>query len=139
MLAIGCAAQGTCGAAPVGVSTDPIAINGCRIVAGRSFVSAYKPIVLAFTNRSASSADLVRFSVVYAGRVERITDKGTFLQNVRIEHAFDGFYNVPYAGPTPSSCRVEYVDFSDGSAWTASPAPAPSTSERIIRSTAGAD
>jgi len=106
---------------------DPIDINECRIVANRAFVSAYKPIVLSFTNRRSTAANVVAFTIDYAGRTERIIDRGTFLQNIRIDHTFDGFFDVPYRGAAPSSCRVDFVGFSDGTAWPApSEAPAPS-------------
>jgi hypothetical protein len=99
-------------AAKAATSLDSIEIDQCRIVASRAFVSAYKPIVLSFTNRWATPASVVGFTVVYAGLTERIIDRGTFVQNVRIDHTFDGFYDVPYRGPAPSSCRVDYVGFS---------------------------
>jgi hypothetical protein len=114
-------------AAMAATRLDPIEINACGIASNRGYVSAYKPIVLSFTNQRTVMANEVRFTVVYAGRTEQITDKGDFLQHVRIDHAFAGFYNVRYRGPSPSVCRVDYVGFSDGTAWPApSAAPAPS-------------
>jgi hypothetical protein len=106
-------------------SMSPIVITDCRISNTRSYVSGYRPLVLAFSNRRAVPADEVRFTVEYAGRTERIVDRGTFSQNVRIDHAFDGFYNVRYRGPS-ANCSVDYVEFQDGSVWTAASAsPAP--------------
>jgi hypothetical protein len=108
-------------------SADPVAIDQCRIIANRAYVSAYKPILLSFTNQRIAPANEVRFTIRYAGRTEQIDDKGSFLENVRIDHAFNGFYNLRYRGPSPSVCRVDYVGFSDGTAWPApSAAPAPS-------------
>jgi hypothetical protein len=77
-----------------------------------------KPIALSFTNLRASTADEIRFVVQYASRTEHITDKGAFVQNVTVAHAFNGFYNSRYVGIGPSSCRVEYAHFLDGSTWT---------------------
>jgi len=105
----------------------PVDINECRIVGSRADVSAYKPIVLSFTNRGATAANVVAFTIDYAGRTERIIDKGTFARNVQIEHAFAGFYNVRYRGPSPSICRVDYVGFSDGTGWMET-GPVPATS-----------
>jgi hypothetical protein len=104
-------------AAVAATPSDPVDIDACRIASNRGYVSAYKPIELSFTNQGAAPADEVRFTVVYAGRTEQITDRGAFAQNVRIDHAFAGFYNVRYRGPSPSICRVDYVGFSDGTAW----------------------
>jgi hypothetical protein len=98
-------------------ATDPIRLDDCRIMNTRSYVSAYKPITLSFTNLRASSADNIRFVVQYAGRTEHITDKGTFAQNVTVTHAFNGFYNSRYVGAALCSCTVEYAHFSDGSTW----------------------
>lgn len=97
--------------------TDPIRLDDCRITNTRSYVSAYKPITLSFTNLRASTADNIRFVVQYAGRTEHITDKGTFAQNVTVTHAFSGFYNSRYVGAAPSSCTVEFAHFLDGSTW----------------------
>jgi hypothetical protein len=96
--------------------SNPIVIDDCQVLHTGTYVSAFRPIVLSFTNRGGASADVVRFTVEYGGRKEQITDKGLFAQNVRIDHAFSGFYNVRYAGPPPL-CSVDYVEFSDGSAW----------------------
>jgi hypothetical protein len=127
VLAIGCALPLQPAAAKATTSPAPVDINQCRIVGNRAFVLAYKPIVLSFTNRQAMVANVVGFTVVYAGLTERIIDRGTFVQSVRINHTFDGFFDVPYRGPAPSSCRVDYVGFSGGTAWPApSAAPVPS-------------
>jgi hypothetical protein len=106
------------GIAIVIVSMNPIVIDDCRIVNARSYVSADRPLVLAFTNRRATPADEIHFTVRYAGRTEHIVDRGVFSQNVRIDHAFPGFYNARYWA-APPSCSVDYVEFRDGSVWTA--------------------
>lgn len=97
---------------------NPIIIDECRINNAHSYVSADRPLVLAFTNRRATPADEIRFTVKYGDRTEHIVDRGTFSQNVRIDHAFSGFYNERYQG-LPPSCTVDYVEFRDGSVWTA--------------------
>jgi hypothetical protein len=126
VLATGCALLLQPAAAMAATPSAPVDINSCRIASNRGYVSAYKPIVLSFTSRRAAPANEVRFTIDYAGRTEQITDKGAFLQNVRIDHAFAGFYNVRYRGPSPSVCRVDYVGFSDGTVWPA-PSAAPAS------------
>jgi hypothetical protein len=127
VLATGCVLLLQPAAAKAAASLAPIEIDQCRIVANRAFVSAYKPVVLSFTNRRAAAASVVGFTIVYAGLTQRIIDRGTFGENVRIDHTFGGFFDVPYRGAAPSSCRVDYVGFSDGTTWPApSAAPAPS-------------
>jgi hypothetical protein len=111
VLATGCALLLQPAAAKAAPSPAPVDINECRIVGNGAFVSAYKPIVLSFTNRRPAAASVVAFTIDYAGRSERIIDRGTFIQNVRIDHAFDGFFDAPFRGPSPSSCRVDYVGF----------------------------
>jgi hypothetical protein len=127
VLATGCALLLQPAAAMAATLPTPVDIDECRIVGNRADVSAYKPIVLSFTNRRATAAKIVAFTIGYSGRTERIIDRGTFTQNVQIDHAFAGFYNVRYRGPSPSVCRVDYVGFADGTAWPApAAAPAPS-------------
>ncbi|MFY9719490.1 MAG: hypothetical protein WAK16_07580, partial [Candidatus Cybelea sp.] len=129
VLATGCALLLQPVAAKAATSSAPADINECRIVGNRAYVSAYRPIVLSFTNRQPMVANVVVFTIDYAGRTERIVDRGTFFQNVRINHAFEGFYDVPYRGSSPTSCRVDYVGFSGGGEWTGtSSAPAPEAS-----------
>jgi hypothetical protein len=106
-------------------SFNPVVINDCRISNTRSYVSSYKPVELVFTNRRATPADEIHFTVEYAGRAEHIIDRGTFSQNVRVDHAFNGFYNAPYRD-SPPTCSIDYVQFRDGSVWRAAvPSPAP--------------
>jgi hypothetical protein len=105
---------------------NPIVIDECHITNTRSYVSADRPIAVAFTNRRATPAEEIRFTVEYAGRTEHVVDKGTFSQNVRVDHAFRGFYNERYQA-VPPSCTVDYVEFRDGSVWTAT-TPSPNQS-----------
>lgn len=106
-------------------SVSPITISDCRIKNSRSYVSAYRPVIVEFTNQRAMSVDEIRFTVEYAGHTEHIVDKGTFAQNVKIDHAFNGFYNELYYDESPS-CSVDYIEYADGTVWTASsPSPAP--------------
>jgi len=116
----------TQGAPALAVSSrTPVVVDDCRITNTRSYVSAYRPLMLAFTNRRATPAEEVRFTVQYGGHTEHIVDRGIFARNVRIDHWFNGFFNVRYAGPAPS-CRVDYVEFQDASVWMAgSPSAAP--------------
>jgi hypothetical protein len=108
--------QTQCAAALAISSLDPITIDACRLDNTRSYVSAFKPLSLIFTNRASMPVNEVRFTVTYAGRTEHIVDRGTFAQDVRIEHAFNGFYGVPHLQASPN-CRVDYVEFSDGTVW----------------------
>jgi hypothetical protein len=108
------------------LSLNPIIIDDCHVNNTRSYISADRPVVLAFTNRQATPADEIRFTVEYAGRTEHIVDRGTFSENVRIDHAFSGFFNARYQG-APPTCTVDYVEFRDGSIWTAA-APSPDQS-----------
>jgi hypothetical protein len=108
------------------LSLNPVIIDECRINNTRSYVSANRPLVLAFTSRAATPADEIRFTVEYDGRTEHIVDRGTFSRDVRIDHAFNGFYNARYQG-APPSCTVDYVEFRDGSIWAAT-APSPDRS-----------
>jgi hypothetical protein len=112
-------------------AVNPVVIEECRIDNTRSYVSADRPLVLAFTNRRATPADEVHVTVRYAGRTEHIVDRGIFSRDVRIDHAFRGFYNARYLA-APPTCTVDYVEFQDGSTWTATaPSPAQSSGPPI--------
>ena len=96
---------------------DPIRIDDCHILSPRFF--ANKSLTLTFTNRRPVAADEVHFTVEYGGKVARITDKGTFSQDIGIRHAFDAFPAQLYYsyGFWPKDCSVNYVHYSDGTAW----------------------
>jgi hypothetical protein len=129
-LVVWCALLPQVTAALAVTSSSPVVIDDCRISNTRSYVSAFRPVVLAFTNRRATPAEEVRFTVEYAGRTEHLVDRGNFSQDVRVEHAFDGFFNARYRAQSPT-CRVDYVEFADASTWAAtSPPPAPKPSWR---------
>jgi hypothetical protein len=117
-LAAGCAVALQSTAALAVASYNPVVINDCHIRNTRSYVSPYKPVELVFTNRRATPADEIHFTVEYAGRAEHIIDRGTFSQNVRVDHAFNGFYNAPYRNSQPR-CSIDFVEFQDGSIWKA--------------------
>jgi hypothetical protein len=129
-LVVWCALLPRATAALALASLSPVVIDDCRVSNTHSYVSAFRPVVLTFTNQRATPADEVRFTVEYAGRTEHIVDRGNFSQNVRVEHAFAGFYNARYRDGSPT-CRVDYVEFADASTWAAtSPPPAPRPSRR---------
>jgi|SRR5580698_4625322 hypothetical protein len=96
----------------------PVTIEDCRLLHARSYVSAFRPVVLSFTNRRTTPATAIRIRVEYGGRTEEITDEGRFAENVRIDHAFSGFYNATFSA-APPECSVREVEFADGSVWTA--------------------
>ena len=80
----------------------------------------YTQVAITFRNRRAMPANEVQFIVVYDGRTAHITDRGTFSQNVAIDHAFNAFDFPVYYGLLPERCDVEYVRYSDGMTWTPS-------------------
>jgi hypothetical protein len=108
-------------------ASDPISINDCHVNNSRTYVSAYKPLALTFTNRRVVAADEIRFTVEYAGIKGHISDTGTFSQNIGIHHAFSAFNGSLYNGGRPKSCTVDYVHFKDGTVWTPQPSPAPTS------------
>lgn len=80
----------------------------------------YTQVAITFTNRRAMPANEVRFIVVYDGHTAHITDRGTFSQNVAIDHAFKAFDFPVYYGLLPERCDIEYVRYSDGMTWMSS-------------------
>jgi hypothetical protein len=121
-------------AASAAASPDPVTIEECRVASTRSYVSAYRPLELVFTNRAAVAAKEVRFTVGYGGRREEIVDKGTFSPNVPVDHFFAGFYNVRYQGPF-ATCAVDSVEFEDGTTWVAA-ASSPAAGTTTAKDTA---
>jgi hypothetical protein len=76
-------------------------------------------IQINYVNTSNKTADRVAFQVNYRGDIQHIVDLGTFSPGATISHTFGNYAGDAYIGPTPNSCRVRAVRFTDGTVWHA--------------------
>jgi hypothetical protein len=115
-------------AATLAVSTSPtppaqypIAVTRCDIVQNvipfpydAGAFPGTNTLDVSFVNHAPVAAKDVRIVVTFQGSTETIDDRGTFSQNVAIDHTFDpsaGF------GSGAAQCSVASAQFADGSVW----------------------
>ena len=78
---------------------------------------------IVYTNRSAKNVARITFTVFYQNAEHEfsrtIPDVGNFAPNATINHHFDLYNDVTYAGKAVSYCKATYVQFVDGTVWKA--------------------
>ncbi len=105
--------------AAIGLDNAPVSINAHLVTTSKGATTAR--FYHRFTNRSAVTADVVRFTV-YVGTGSKpltITESGTFSPGVAIDREDTLGSRNSLTRPVTPSCTVSYVHFTDGSSWTA--------------------
>jgi len=119
-------------------------VAGRKRVGGRGVLGALGALSkstgqlkITVTNGIAREVTVDRFAVDLEGKVASIRDVGKFAPGITVDHGFKDFAGSTqfvFSRQLHPTCRVSYVKFADGSAWSlpdapaelASPSPAPS-------------
>jgi hypothetical protein len=97
----------------------PIAVTQCNLFQNVFALPeggpspATRSLQISFVNHSPVAAKAVRFIIRYGGATQTIDDRGTFSQNVAIEHSFD----PSSVNSGSAQCEVASVTFADGTTW----------------------
>jgi hypothetical protein len=115
-------------AATLGVTTSPtpqaqypIGVTRCDVsqmsylLPEGGITPTLNSLQISFVNHAPVAAKDVKFVVSYAGASETIDDRGTFSNDVAIEHNFDPSVNL--FGNGAAECSVASVTFADGTTW----------------------
>ena len=101
---------------PIGVTRCDVVESAPVLPADAAFPQSYgSTLEISFVHHAAIAAKVVRILVSYAGGTQTIVDRGTFSQNVAIDHAFDP--RTAAFGGGGAQCTVSSVQFADGTTW----------------------
>jgi hypothetical protein len=118
-LALGCLAL-PAAAQPVPVQkfpyrSGPVTITSCTLNENTSnaTVSPNSLRINYFNNTDDRKLTSITFRVRYGGTPITLTDTGTFDPKNSISHQFNQLGGLPWAGPSPTVCRVVTATFAD--------------------------
>ena len=99
---------------PIGVTRCDVSQSTFPLPEG-GIAPALNSLQISFVNHAPVAVKDVKFLVSYRGASETIDDRGTFSQNVAIEHNFDP--SADLFGNGAANCLVASVTFADGTTW----------------------
>jgi len=96
--------------------SGPVTITSCTLNENTSnaTVSPNSLRINYFNNTEDARLTSVTFRVRYGGTPITVTDTGTFDAKNSISHQFNQLGGLPWAGPSPTVCRVVTATFADG-------------------------
>lgn len=101
---------------------NPITIQQCFVTVPKALSKTASGTQIVYVNNGPKTAQSVTFVVGYRNAaqhfIRRITDYGTFTPGTAINHHFDLYNDVTYAGKQTQSCYPVSVKWADGTTWT---------------------
>jgi hypothetical protein len=108
---------------PARAASNPITINHCFVIQPRPMSRTAGGTQIVYVNNGPKTASRITFQVGYRNAeskyLRKVTDVGNFAPGAQIDHRFDLFSDVTYAGKATQSCAAISVRWSDGTAWFA--------------------
>jgi hypothetical protein len=102
-------------------ATNPISIVHCFVTQPKPLSKLAGGTQIVYVNNGTKNASSITFAVGYRNAenkfLRRVTDVGSFQPHTQIDHHFDLYNDVTYAGKQTSSCSAVAVKWSDGSTW----------------------
>jgi hypothetical protein len=121
-IAIAAAAAAALGTPPAQASSNPILIEHCFITQPKPLSKQASGTQIVYVNRGSKMAKSITFGVGYRNAennfYRRVTDVGSFAPGAQVDHHFDLFNDVTYAGKQTRSCTALSVKWSDGTTWS---------------------
>jgi hypothetical protein len=109
------------GSAPARGASNPISIVHCFVTQPKLMSKLAGGTQIVYVNNGSKTASSVTFQVGYRNAeskfLRKVTDVGSFQPHVQVDHHFDLFNDVTYAGKQTSSCAAIGVKWSDGTTW----------------------
>ena len=104
-------------------ASNPISIIHCFVIQPRPMSRTAGGTQIVYVNNGSKTATRITFQVGYRNAenkyLRKVTDVGNFAPGAQIDHRFDLFSDVTYAGKQTQSCSAISVRWSDGTAWFA--------------------
>jgi len=109
--------------APARAASNPISIEHCFVTEPKPMSKLASGTQIVYVNTSSKFAKDVTFGVGYRNAAShfyrKVTDVGSFAPGATINHHFDLYSDVTFAGKQTTSCSALSVKWSDGTTWTA--------------------
>lgn len=109
------------GSAPAHAATNPITIVHCFVTQPKLMSKLAGGTQIVYVNNGSKTALSVTFQVGYRNAENKfsrkVTDVGSFQPHVQVDHHFDLYNDVTYAGKQTSSCAAIAVKWSDHTIW----------------------
>jgi hypothetical protein len=117
-----CAAFAFASHAPA-LASAPVVIKQCFIISPRPLSKNAGGTQIDYIIYGKKNAASITFAVGYRNAAQHflrtVTDYGNFAPGVEIQHRFDLFNDVTYAGKQVSSCIPTRVKWADSTTWIA--------------------
>jgi len=101
---------------------NPISIQQCFVTVPKPLSKKAGGTQIKYVNQGSKSATHVTFAVGYRNAennyLRKVTDDGEFEPGHVIDHHFNLYQDVTYAGKKVQSCSPVSVTWADGSKWT---------------------
>lgn len=108
---------------PVCALANPIQIQQCFITQPKALSHNASGTQIVYMNKGPKTAVAVTFAVGYRNAANhfarRVVDDGVFAPNAVINHHFDLYKDVTYAGKAVQFCWPVAVKWRDGTSWIA--------------------
>jgi hypothetical protein len=109
------------GNVPARAATNPIGIVHCFVIQPKPLSHLAGGTQIVYVNNGSKTAKAITFQVGYRNAENKflrsVTDVGSFQPHTQIDHRFDLFNDVTYAGKQTTSCAAVSVKWSDGTTW----------------------
>jgi hypothetical protein len=107
---------------PAHAASNPILIEHCFVTQPKPLSKLAGGTQIVYVNKGTKRATKITFGVGYRNAennfYRRVTDVGSFTPGTQVDHHFDLFNDVTYAGKQTSSCSALSVKWSDGTTWS---------------------
>lgn len=109
--------------APAAAAYTPVSVKQCFISSPKPFSKNAGGTQIDYIIYGKKNAEQITFAVGYRNAAQnflrRVTDYGDFAPGTEIQHHFDLYNDVTYAGKQTTSCVPIKVKFKDESVWLA--------------------
>ena len=103
-------------------ASNPISIQQCFVTTPKPLSKKAGGTQIKYVNNGSKTATHITFAVGYRNAesnfLRKVTDDGEFVPGHVIDHHFNLYQDVTYAGKKVESCSAVSVTWADGKKWT---------------------
>jgi hypothetical protein len=104
---------------------NPIKVTQCFIIQPKMLSKNAGGTQIDYVNEGKQAATSITFAVAYRNAqshfLRKVVDTGTFEPGAPVQHRFDLYNDVTYAGKQTQACQAVAITWANGSKWVAAP------------------